>query len=638
MQSWGCSSWNMAARNPRRGAPLIAALAGALLVAGACKDDPDPIDPDDAYVQPGDHVVAIHIRPDRVQLDPETTFELLCVGLTDDGYLATLDDCNFEIAEGDAVQVHEAGRLTPASTGTAQVLARRGELASSLSTVEVIPAGTLDVRVTAHDGRPLRDAEVRVGTPTAVATGTTGEDGAVHLEGDWSGPLDLVILAEDNRPTVLMGVRARNVVAAVEPFMWVSPRVKAYGEVEFMEEPAVGEMALAIALTSTPVGPAFTSVADFMPGNRHIDKFGLNIDLPQNLVIKGIEETFITPIYEGKSVIMVAGGYFDLSEVLIVAQQLQEQGVNAVFNVIGVYADRLMIGLEGPLDVRYENTNIQWEIFDIEVSMDIPLDREVMVTLLSPPPDFWSVDPPTVLAYRELEGDLGWIIAGVGVGQKPFWDPDTDPPEADDDDNDDATGNYISLPPDKPWETVPMMEASAGHLLSTPYTIYGAMAVYEGLGETGDASMSFSPPMTGTDVVLPPFLPLYDLVVSDEPLGSFEYAGTPGVDAVRAIVNYREVVPGAVDPVRWHRIFVYAEGGSGEFSLPADLIDFTPPATETLAETENAWTLDAVGLRATNFQCLVTDDGLDGLERFQIATNQRSVVKERWWHDATLPE
>ena len=277
--------------------------------------------------------------------------------------------------------------------------------------------------------------------------------------------------------------------------------------------------------------------------------------------------------------------------------------------------------------------------------MDIPLDREVMVTLLSPPPDFWSTDPPTVLAYRVLDHDLGWVIAGIGVGRKPLSDPDTDPPDTDDDDeDDDATGNYISLPPDKPWETVPLMEAAAGHELATPYTVYGAMAVYAGVGPGHpNATMSFSPPMTGSNVVLPPFIELADIEIYDEPLGSFRYATQQDAQASRASVFYREVleraeVGGEASLVGWLAIDVIGEGGASEFSLPADLIDFRPPPTQELARYENSFDVNALGLRGTDFQAMVTDDALDGLEVLQTWSNRRSVVSVEWWHDATLPE
>ncbi len=637
----------MAVPDPRRGTSLITALIGALLVAGACKQEPDPIDPDDAYVQPGDHVVAIHVRPDRLVLDTDTTFEMVCVGLTDDGYLATLHDCDFELAGGDAVQVGTDGLLTPAGTGAAQVLARRGTLASSLADVEVVAPGTVDLRVTDPDGVPMKNTEVRIGTPTALATGTTDGAGRVHLEGDFSGPIDVVVFPPDPfRKTILLGARPRNLALAVGPEQRERPLARAVGTVEFPEEPEPGVMALAVALTSTPVGPAFTTVNDFMPGNRVISDFGMDVSLPYNLVIKNIVEEFYAPIYSGEAVLMVAGGYFDLSEVLIVAQQLQEEGIGSMFNIIGVYADRLMVGLEGPLDVPIEGFGPNVYVEDLEVSMDIPLDREVMVTLLSPPAEFWTTDPPTVLAYRELEQELGWAVVGVGVGKKPYSDPDTDPPETDDDDDDDdATGTVWALPPMKPWETVPVLEAAAGHPLGTPYTIYGAMSVYAGVGPGHpNATLAFSPPMTGTDVVLPPFYPLTEVHGYDEPLGSFAYTTPPDVDVGRGSVFYREVTPRdaaigeQADLVDWLIVDVFHDGGETAFQLPADVIDYQPPPTQALAEVENSLTVDAVGMRATNYQAMITDDGLEGTEVFQTWANRRSVVAVEWWSDATAEE
>jgi hypothetical protein len=611
--------------------PRTAVAAGLLLLAG-CPDEGTERDPGDGNVQPGDDVIALEIRPAHLVLDRTTSFELTCAAYTDDHYHATLDDCSFEVTEGEAVEVSADGRLTPQEVGAASLIVHRGDDTSHPMTVEVIEIGALDVRVTdAGSGAGLANAAVQVGCPDALATGTTDADGRVHLEGDFQGPVDLVVQAADRRHTVLRSVRARNVVAAVHDNRSDSPRAWAHGTVEFQEEPAVGQMALAIALTSTPLGPAFTTIGDYMPGNRDVSDFGLDVELPWNLVVHGIVDDFWAPVYEGETVLSVASGFFDLGEVLAIAAQIESQGAQAAFNVIGLYADRFVLGVHGPFDVPYEFPGTQTIVEDIEVALDMPVDREVAVTLLSPPPQFYSIDPPTVFAYRELEDDLGWIVAGVGAGTKPFSHPDADPPEDDDDvaDDDDGTWEYVHPGrDDEPWEVVPLLEVSAGHELGTPFTIYGAMAVYEGLGLNGDGTMSFSPPMTGTDIVLPPFVSIYDQLATDSPSGTFGWDGpSEAVDASRAVIYYREEIPGAFEPYTWRKIEVYGPGGPAELTLSDGVMDFTQPADP---DRSNTWSLDAVGLRGTDFQALVTDDGLEGLESFQILCNTRSVSSEDW--------
>ena len=619
-----------------------AAILALLLLTAGCSDDEgdddDTRDPGDGTVQPGDDIVALEIRPATLVLDPATPFELLCVGLTDDGYRATLDDCTFEIADGTAAEVSTLGKITPREVGTASVLASRFELTSLPSAVEVVAPGAVDVWVTdAQHGTPLEGAMVHVGCPAILVSGATDADGRVRLEGAFEGEIDLVVRAGDHRHTVLRSVQARNVAIAVPPVTPISPRAYAKGTVEFPVEPDTGELALAIALTATPVGPAFTSIQDFMPGERTVSEFGLDLQLPWNLVVHGVVDTFWAPVYEGTSALSVAGGYFDLGEVLSIGLLIEEHGGGAVFNIVGSYADRLILGMHGPFDVPYETATEDTVVEDIVVSMDMDVDREVAVTLLSPPPDFYSSDPPTILAYRELVDDLGWAIAGIGVGTQPFTHPDVDPPTDDDDDSaagddDDATG-AVRKDDDDPWEVVPVMEASATHPLGTPFTVYGAMATFEGLDVGTDGTMVFSPPMTGTDVVLPSFLPLYAQPVTDEPYGHFRFHGvSQWVDATRAVVVYREEHPHSQPEMTWKYVEVYGPGGPGEFTLPDILIDHDRPDTHAEAGAQNAWTVDAVSLRATSYQAMITDDGLDGLEDFKPLTFRRSVVKKRWWY------
>ena len=610
----------------RLGAAL---LAGLLLFSMGCKEKPDERDPGDGTVQPGDYVLDLEIRPAELVLDRVTSFELLCVGVTDDGYLATLDDCTFEVVEGEIADLSAAGRVTPVALGEGTVRAIRGNLASPPTPIRVIETGSIDVRVTDHDGHGLPSADVQVGSAEVLASGTTDDDGRVHLEGDWQGPVDLVVGAGGKLTTVLQEVQARNVVAPLRSMRNEYPRARARGTVDFPDEPDVGEMAIAVALTSTPVGPAFTSVNDFMPGNRTVSDFGMEIQLPWNLVVKDLVDDFSAPVYEGTSVLSVAGGYFDLGEVLGIAAQVQEYGPGAVFNIIGIYADRLMLGLYGPFDVPYEFPGTSSAVEGIEIALEWPMDREVAVTLLTPPQDFYTIDPPTILAYRELQDDLGWVIAGIGVGEKPYSHPDADPPADDDDDDDDGTWEMPWLAADdEPWETIPVIEASAGHDLGTPFTTYGAMAVYEGLSETGDATLSFTPPMTGTDAVLPPFLPLFVELDVDSPKGHFSWDGVESADMTRSYIYYWEYVGGATDPEDWFKVEVLGPGGPGELTLPDSVMDFTPPLDP--AGLDNAWVLDAIGLRATGYQALLTDDGLEGLESFQHMTNRRSVISRSW--------
>ena len=617
---------------------LFAALALAATLGcndDAGDDDDDTRDPGDGTVQPGDGIVALEIRPASLVLDRATTFELLCVGLTDDGYRATLDDCTFTLDDGTAADLSSLGRVTPREPGTVSILVARDDLTSLPATVEVIETGSVDVFVTSEaDDAPLEGAMVHVGSPEVLVSGATDADGRAHLEGDFAGEIDLVLEAADHRSTVLRSVQARNVVAALPLVTPITPRAYATGNVEFPVQPDAGELALAIALTATPVGPAFTSIQDFMPGERTVSDFGLDLQLPWNLVVDGIVDTFWAPVYEGTCALSVAGGYFDLGEVLSIGLLIEEHGGGAVFNIVGSYADRLILGMHGPFEVPHEGPGEDVYVDVPPIPLDMQVDREVAITLLSPPPDFYSADPPTILAYRELVDDLGWAIAGIGVGTQPFTHPDVDPPEDDDDsapgDDDDATEAVRKAGDDEVWEVVPVMEAAAGHPLGSPFTVYGAMATFEGLDVGTDGTMVFSPPMTGTDVVLPSFLPLYATPVVDEPLGHFRFHGTSQwVDATRAVVIYRETHDEA--DATWRYIEVYGPGGPGEFFLPDVLLDFDRPATQDEAGARNAMTVDAVSLRATNYQVLITDDGLPGLEDFKPLTFRRSVVKQRWW-------
>ena len=443
------------------------------------------------------------------------------------------------------------------------------------------------------------------------------------------------------RDTILQGVKARNVTAALRDVSVPYPRAKVVGDVTFSGEPEVGQMGLAVVLASTPYGPPYFSISDVMANDRNIDEFGLNVDLPANVVIRDIADMYIAPTFEGEQVLSVAGGYFDLGEVLAIALAVQEQGASSVFNFVGAFADRLQFGVTGPIDVPHETLEQPTWIYDVPLALDQPLDREVAVSLPEPPEEFYTQDPPTVLSYRELKEDRGFMVTGMGVGLEPFSHPDADPPADDDDsagDDDDSTRSESASPGGpslwnggrEAWEIVPVLDSSADGGLGTARTIYGASAVYDGLGRSGDATMSFSPPMTGTHAVLPDFPPLYEVLALNDTLGHFAWEGTEDVDAVRTKIYYRVNVEDVIPSTLTLMLDVYSPPGHGELQIPLDHLAniLTGGEDERNPDTFN---LEAVGLRGTNYQVMVTDDGLDGLERFERLVNRRSLVDRDFW-------
>ncbi len=162
---------------------IAVAVFAALIVSpsGCKKEDPDE-DPGDGYVQPGDQVIGLEVRPARLVLDTATPFQLLCVGQTVDGYKAKLDDCAFEIVTGSGVELDLAGEVNPVEAGQVTIRAVRDELSSTEATVQVVPSGVVDVRVTrGANGSPIEGAEVRLGVPDVIVAGTTDADGRVQL-------------------------------------------------------------------------------------------------------------------------------------------------------------------------------------------------------------------------------------------------------------------------------------------------------------------------------------------------------------------------------------------------------------------------------------------------------------------------
>lgn len=625
---------------PERTAVALAVFAALIVSPSGCKKEEPDEDPGDGLVQPGDQVVGLQVRPAHLVLDGVTPFQLLCVGQTVDGYRAKLDDCAFEITDGAGVELDITGEVTPLEPGEVNIIAVRDELRSDEATVQVTPAGTLDVRVTRGvNGSPIAGAEVRVGVPDVVAAGTTGADGRVQLSGEFAGPVDLMILTTMYRDTILQGVQARNVTVALRDISVAYPRAKVRGEVTFTGEPEVGQMGLAVVLASTPYGPPYFSISDVMANDRNINEYGLNVDLPANVVIRDIADSYTAPIFEGEQVLSVAGGYFDLGEVLAIALAVQEQGASSVFNFVGAFSDRLQFGVTGPIDVPYETMEQQTWVDDVGLTLDLPLDREVAVSLPEPPEEFYSQDPPTVLSYRELKDDLGFVVTGMGVGLEPFSHPDADPPPDDDSaDDDDSTrseatsgsGSSLWNGGREAWEIVPVLESSADGGLGTARTIYGASAVYDGLGKSGDATMSFSPPMTGTHAVLPPFPALYEVPSLSDTPGHFAWEGPADVDAVRTKLYYRVNVEGVLPSTHSLMLDVYSPPGYGELQIPLAHLTNVITGGEDDRDPDSC-DLEAVGLRGTNYQAMITDDGLDGLERFERLVNRRSLISRDFW-------
>ncbi len=492
---------------------LSAVLAGGLLLSGCQEDgdpgpDPDPID----NVTP-DEVTGVQLRPTDVAIDLESILTLKTHVRAEDGGVYDIPDEQliFQVDDPGIAAVDADGRVIPLRTGSVAVTATWEGMTSEPAVVRIVTPGA--VRVTVVDvetGAALPAASVWVGDRPAVGPWFTAGDGSVDIQGDFSGALTVTADFEGYRRTSVVGTVAREVRLALRSDGQEAPPATFRGTVDFTSEPGTGELALALSIATIPGTPLLANLVDFIGNLIDVDAFGLQTQLPENMVVSGVLDHFVAPAWPGERRVVTLGGVFDISTLLTLVVDVQEYGPGAVFNVLGQHSQDLLLGASEVVTLEEGET-----LNDVEVTAEVPLLRETHMTI-GPPPDGDFPDPATILALRESEG-AGYAVVGLGIGVNAYAEPGGDDDSSGDDD--DATfDDDRFFARDAPWEMVAVHEAQTEGTgaFEGPTTRYLASVFEGGLGAGLRSSIVLSTDISDPDFTLPAFLDLPEPYIPTE--------------------------------------------------------------------------------------------------------------------------
>lgn len=518
---------------------VLLALAAGLLVL-SCTQSEDPEDDDRGNTETGEdldpaEVVEVGVRPTLIQIDASTELGMKAHAATRDGGWYDTIGGTWAVSDESIATIDQKGALVPQQEGEVQVTYTWEGFESEPATVQIVPPGTMEVTLVDWvTGEPVVGATVGVSTGAIfLAQGETDEQGHVTLQGPFSGKVHVTFFGDDDhRRQTLADVAPRQVAFPVVPMPGRWGTGKMHGVVSFDEDDQEpGTIGVALVVPALAESPISISAGELLGENRKLQGYNLAWEIPENVQIQGIADTFIGNVDPGERVVFAAGGVYDLGVALELAFNIQDIGIGAIFPTITGNIEQLRFGASQPIEFPWSRLT---KDIELECTTELPLENWVDV---APPPagHYWP-EPILVLGWRPY-ADHGLVAVGFGTGNHPYL-PEGDPPGDDDTgDDDDATGAQVVAAELEERVWVPVREVARDGVFEDVGTRYYAFIQENGIEGGNRGTAVISPPTTQVRTKLPDFLELIEFL-EPEP-GSWVYELQPpvGTDMMQLLAN-----------------------------------------------------------------------------------------------------
>lgn len=342
----------------------------------------------------------VHLSPPFLYTTPNSQIAYRLVGTSPEGWRGDPRDLGLELSvEADAALVSWEGltATTLAAGSTPVTLEWEGGVAQA--TLVIADEGELQVGVVdALTGTPLVGATVLLGDEVQGQCCTSG---VLYVqEGVPDGPIDVTASAEGYVTTTLSGVVGRHVVIPLRPDEEAIPSV-VQGTADLSAlDPDPSQMAVGLVGVDLPADPWFYQPASLTAPARAVTIFGVDTELPANLVVQDHVATW---------------------EIEAPSGQRHPWGVAVTLPL----ADALAAGAGGtdPLVLLSDNlSSARWQLLDPLTPPDQglfapvdPLEWSTEVVVPELPAGLAGDEAPLVLPLV-AEGE-GWVPVGLGAGQ-----------------------------------------------------------------------------------------------------------------------------------------------------------------------------------------------------------------------------
>lgn len=349
--------------------------------------------------------LALSLAPEGLTVHPGATWQLRLVGSWDDGLmrdvkgsLASSDEAVVEIQDGAVAHALAAGEATLTATWEG--------LEDSVAVV-VTEDGAMTVTVTDSAGSPLKGLKVKLSDgEEAVYTNPDGQARlAVGTEGQ---PLTFTVYGEGYVPLTVWSTvsRAPMLVLHTEEEVAPTPGLVA-GDIDFdgVPEGGFGDLIIGLALPGLPPAPLTLDPDTLLSERRPVTLYGIDTELPSNIFIRTVEETYKTAALPGPAAAWTLAAAMPVADVT--------SGVSGATSALEL--------LEGHLDgmawgwVDAGTSAGGGEVLSADLAPATALEQSEYVDVGELPLGF-SGDEKALVLLADVRGDGEIVPTGFGLG------------------------------------------------------------------------------------------------------------------------------------------------------------------------------------------------------------------------------
>ena len=347
-------------------------------------------------------VESMALFPDGVTVHPGGTYALRLVGRWDDGVVSNIIG-TYTSSDESIATVDKDGMVTAHAAGAVTLTAAWDALSEQVS-LTIVDDGVITITVVdAETGSPISDAKVKVFEEDTHTTDSNGKATPPVADG---GPIEVSAYLSGYMPVTIWQTVSRDIVIPLQGEEIFEARGTATGTVDFddVDEGEVTELVMGLVLPSMPHGPLMLDPDDLMAADRTVTVYGIDADVPSNLVLKSYAEEYEAAVIAGEAALWTIAGAMPISEVT--------SGLNGTSDAIGMLRDHIDAMVWGWSDA---GTVAADGGVSVGLSPSVPFTEEVDVIVGELSLGFNGTEEPLIMVGEHLPEE-GVLVTGLGLG------------------------------------------------------------------------------------------------------------------------------------------------------------------------------------------------------------------------------
>lgn len=347
-------------------------------------------------------VASMALYPDGVTVHPGAVLPLRLVGHWDDGVISNITG-TYITSDKKIATVDKDGLITAHTVGTVTLTAAWDKLTESVS-LTVVDDGLITVTlIDATTGSPIKDGHIKVSEGDAYTTDAHGSASAPVTDG---GPIEISAYLSDYVPVTIWQTVSRDIVISLQSADAFEARGTATGSVDFdnVDSGEVTELVMGMVLPNMPHGPLMLDPDDLLSEDRTVTVYGIDADVPANLVLKNYAEEYEATVIAGEAAVWTIAGAMPISEVT--------SGLNGTSDAIGLLRDHIDSMVWGFSDA---GTISGGSSAAVGISPSVSFTEKVDVIVPELSLGFNGSEEPLVMVGEFLP-DEGVVVTGLGLG------------------------------------------------------------------------------------------------------------------------------------------------------------------------------------------------------------------------------